>query len=71
MYREANPAEVKHEYGINSILTYPEGNGYVAIILAVAHNQFLKIVLEEHKKLGCIIYDVKGILNEMIIDGRL
>jgi len=37
----------------------------------VAHNQFLKIDLEEHKKLGCVIYDVKGILNQQIIDGRL
>jgi len=71
----ANPAEVKHEYGINILSNLPPSGGteggWASIILAVAHNQFLKIDLEEHKKLGCVIYDVKGILNQQIIDGRL
>ena len=71
----ANPEEVKHEYGINILSDLPplggtEG-GWASIILAVAHNEFLKIDLEEHKKPGCIIYDVKGILNPGLIDGRL
>lgn len=67
----ADPAEVKHEYGIKTITEYPQGNGYEAIILAVAHKEFLKINLQEHKDLGCIIYDVKGILDQAITDGRL
>lgn len=67
----AKPAEVKHEYGIKTITEYPEGNGYAAIILAVAHNEFININLEKHKDLGCIIYDVKGILNPDLICGRL
>ena len=71
----ANPAEVKHEYGINILSNLPPSGGteggWASIILAVAHNQFLKIDLEEHKKLGCVIYDVKGILNQQIIDGSL
>ena len=67
----ANPEEVKHEYGINSITEYPKDNGYRAIILAVAHKEFLTIDLNVHKKPGCIIYDVKGILNQQMIDGRL
>jgi UDP-N-acetyl-D-galactosamine dehydrogenase len=67
----ADPAEVKHEYGIKTITEYPEGNGYAAIILAVAHNEFMNINLQEHKTEGCIIYDVKGILNNASIDGRL
>ena len=70
-YREANPAEVMHEYGIKTITEYPEGNGYGAIILAVAHKEFMSIDLQEHKDAGCIIYDVKGILNQTITDGRL
>lgn len=70
-FRGADPNEVKHEYGINTITEYPEGNGYKAIILAVAHNEFLKIKLKEHKDLGCIIYDVKGILETTVVDGRL
>lgn len=45
--------------------------GYGAIILAVAHKEFLKINLQDHKDNGCIIYDVKGILNKAVTDGRL
>lgn len=67
----ADPAEVKHEYGISSISKYPEGNGYSAIILAVAHHEFKQINLQEHEKQGCVIYDVKGILAPELIDGRL
>jgi len=67
----ANPVEVKHEYNINTLTTYPEGNSYGAIILAVAHKEFLKINLQEHKDQGCIIYDVKAILEKDLTDGRL
>ena len=67
----ADPAEVKHEYGIKTINEYPEGNGYSAIILAVAHNEFMTINLKEHKKTGCIIYDVKGVLSQNDKDGSL
>ena len=64
--READPLEVKHEYNIKTIPYYPEGNGYAAIILAVAHNEFMHINLRLHKDLGCIIYDVKGIIDILI-----
>lgn len=67
----ANPEEVFHEYKIKTLTTYPERNGYSAIILAVSHNKFSEINLQEHKVKGTIIYDVKGILNKTIIDGRL
>ena len=67
----ANPAEVMHEYGIKTITEYPEGNGYKAIILAVAHNEFMSIDLQSHRDGGCIIYDVKGIVNLAVVDGRL
>lgn len=67
----ADPAEVKHEYQIDTLTTYPENNGYNAIILVVAHKEFLDINLQEHKKQGCIIYDVKKLLPDEIIDGRL
>ena len=67
----ADPAEVKHEYNIKTLSKYPDNNGYSAIILAVAHDKFMTINLQEHKDKGCIIYDVKGILNHSIVDGRL
>jgi UDP-N-acetyl-D-galactosamine dehydrogenase len=74
----ANPTEVKHEYEINTITKYPEGaalspveGGYSAIVLAVSHKEFLNIDLREHKAAGCIIYDVKGILDKDLFDARL
>lgn len=76
----ANPAEVKQEYGIKIITEYPEGAAlslsklggfYAAIILAVAHKKFMKIDLNEYKKSGTVIYDVKGILDSNLFDARL
>lgn len=67
----ADPEEVSHEYNINTLRGYPERNGYMAIILVVAHNEFKKINLQEYKENGCIIYDVKGLFSPDDIDGRL
>ena len=75
----ADPKEVEHEYGIKSLNEYPERNrflspvegGYSALILAVAHKGFMLINLQESKDKGCVIYDVKGIINLSIVDGRL
>lgn len=67
----ANPEEVQNEYRIKTITKYPEGNGYKAIILAVAHREFLSIDLQVHKNNGVVIYDVKGILDKKLTDGRL
>ena len=75
----ADPEEVKHEYGIKSMTKYPESNrflspvegGYNAIILAVAHKEFMQINLQEHKDQGCVIYDVKGILDKELFKARL
>lgn len=67
----ANPAEVAHEYGITNLTCCPEGNGYSAVILAVAHKEFMHIDLLSHKNSGAVIYDVKGILSKSLTDGRL
>ncbi|HXS35845.1 MAG TPA: nucleotide sugar dehydrogenase, partial [Flavipsychrobacter sp.] len=37
----ANPKEVAHEYGIDTIMTHPDGKEYDAVVLAVAHNEFI------------------------------
>jgi UDP-N-acetyl-D-galactosamine dehydrogenase len=68
----ADSKDVKNEYDINLIPNLPPlGGMWGAIILAVAHNEFMSINLQEHKGGCCIIYDVKGILNQSITDGRL
>ena len=44
---------------------------YDIIILAVAHKKFLKMNLVNFKTINGIIYDVKSVLDENIISGRL
>ena len=67
----ANPDRVKHEYGIDIASSLPAGQHYDAIVLAVAHNQFAELDLRSLLNPGGVIYDVKGILDRSIIDGRL
>src|SRR5690606_27500305 len=59
----ANPAEVKHEYGIESVIELPRKE-FDAVVFGVAHNEFLDIELDAIKKSNAIIYDVKGIVSD-------
>lgn len=66
----ANEAEVRHEYGIDSISNLDNITGkYDAVILTVAHKEFLKMDLNMFLKDAAVIYDVKGILENC--DSRL
>jgi UDP-N-acetyl-D-glucosamine/UDP-N-acetyl-D-galactosamine dehydrogenase len=67
----ASPEEAKHEYGIDILTEYPEGNGYGTVILAVAHYEFSNINIANHKENNSIIFDVKGVLPKHIISSRL
>ncbi|MEI6679437.1 MAG: nucleotide sugar dehydrogenase [Mariniphaga sp.] len=67
----ASPEEVKHEYGITIIKQLDESVNYGAVILAVAHNEFMKIDLQTFKSRGAILYDVKGILPRDLVHARL
>lgn len=58
----ANEKEVYQEYNINILKSFPNKK-YDAIILAVSHNEFLKIDLNKFKKENSIVYDVKGVLD--------
>lgn len=66
----ANPEEVKHEYGL-SILSELGDKKYQAIVVAVAHDEFLKIDLNKIKTDDAIVFDTKSFLDPSIIDGRL
>jgi UDP-N-acetyl-D-galactosamine dehydrogenase len=66
----ANAAAVKHEYGIEIVNDLPSDQ-FDAVILGVAHNQFLELNVKSLVKEGGVIYDVKGLLPRDIIDGRL
>lgn len=65
----ANPSEVMHEYNLNTTIDLPKQK-YHAIILTVAHNEFLDIDLKSMLLPNGILYDVKGILKEKV-HGRL
>lgn len=58
----ANPLEVKHEYGLVCHSELDTNNKYDAIVLGVAHKEFLNMDLEILKKNNSLVYDVKGII---------
>lgn len=66
----ADSEKVKHEYGITVENVLPDGK-YDLVILAVAHSQFKEINIKEHTSTNSVIYDVKGVLDQSEIDGRL
>lgn len=66
----ANPEEVKEEYNVD-ILTKLNGEKYNAIILTVAHKQFLDIDFKKWKNNGAVIFDTKAFLDRELVDGRL
>ena len=65
--------EAQHEYGITPIELPAEGH-YDAIILAVAHEQFISLGSEAIRKFGKpdnVLYDIKSILPRDSVDARL
>lgn len=66
----ANTERVEREYQVKVTNDKPIDK-FDAIILAVAHNEFLTMDLKALQKEKSVIYDVKGILPRDIIDGRL
>ena len=65
----ADSNEVKDEFGFD--LVEKPNRKYHAVILTVAHKEFLNQDLRPHLVEGGILYDVKGILDTKSIDARL
>ena len=65
----AKPAEVLHEYNLITTQTLPNFK-FDAIVLAVAHKQFLGLDFEALKNKNAVIYDVKSVLT-IDVDGKL
>lgn len=64
----ASPEEVMHEYGFSTINNIDNAmikkNGFDAIVLGVAHKEFLALDLNQFlQKENGVIYDVKGVLE--------
>ncbi len=67
----ADPAEVKHEYGVNSTRELPAGKHYDSVVLAVAHDEFNFEMIKKLCNDQCVIFDVKARLDKELVDGRL
>ncbi|HEX7382126.1 MAG TPA: nucleotide sugar dehydrogenase [Nevskiaceae bacterium] len=68
-----DPAAARAEYGIASVAEPAEGT-YDAIIVAVAHRQFVALGAKGVRAFGksrCVVFDVKGVLPRAAADGRL
>lgn len=64
---------VKTQYGIELTQKLPlhAKDRYQAIILAVAHQEFLTIDFDSLKTADTVIFDTKAVLDRNIVDGRL
>lgn len=69
----AHPEHVQHEFGINLLPFTPKEKSYDAVLLAVAHREFLKMdlrsLLRDESK--GIVYDIKAVVDRSKVDGRL
>lgn len=68
--------EAQHEYGISPIsdIANLESSSYDGIILAVAHNQFVEMGVEQIRALGKsnhVLYDLKYLFDSKLSDIRL
>ena len=66
----ANKEQVMKEYGVGIFNELPK-DSYDAVVLAVAHKEFLSLDIASLVRDKGVIYDVKGVLPRSIIDGRL
>lgn len=66
----ANPEEVKHEYGLDTTKELPQGK-FDAVVLAVAHKEFISLDIESLLCESYVSFDVKNLLSKDVVDGRL
>ncbi len=65
----ANPEEVRHEYNLETTVDLPNQK-FDAVVLTVAHKEYLDVNLKSLLETNGVLYDVKGILKEEV-HGRL
>ncbi|SDC78273.1 nucleotide sugar dehydrogenase [Pedobacter soli] len=66
----ANAEEVEAEYGFN-LNNINQSKNYDAVILAVAHQQFLEVDYAKFKNEGAVIFDTKSFIPRDLVDARL
>ena len=66
----ASSEEVMHEYGLETSRKLTDKK-YDAVVLTVAHKEFLSLNLQDFLTDNGVLYDVKGILKNEVVNGRL
>jgi UDP-N-acetyl-D-galactosamine dehydrogenase len=69
----ASAAEAEHEYGI-SLIAKPEAGRYDAVVVAVAHKEYVELGVNGIRRFGSpntVIFDIKHVLPKEASDGRL
>jgi len=67
----ADSAEVKDVFGVDLLEKKELKDHYHAIVLTVAHRDFLDFDIEKYKSESCVVFDVKSFLERELVDGRL
>ena len=65
----ANSAEVQHEYRLTNNNQPPTAT-FDAVVLGVAHKEFLDLDIDSLRNTNSVVYDVKGVLGDKA-DGKL
>lgn len=63
--------EVRKEYNMNCISKLQVTSQYDAIIITIAHNEFLNLDFSSIKREKSVVFDLKGCLNKSLVDARL
>ena len=70
----ADADEAKRQYGIELVSIVSAGDGYDALVVAVAHQEFRALgarKISSWGRPGAVLYDIKGIFARDEVDGRL
>lgn len=65
----ANKHEVKEEYQIDLLASIEKK--YDGILLAVSHDEYNLLNLENSKNANTVVFDIKGVLDKEMVDARL
>jgi len=66
----ADSEEVMHEYGVSILNELPETK-YDAVVIAVAHTEFLNLDIHQLKNDQAVVFDIKACLDRNLVDARL
>lgn len=67
----ANAEQAKHEFNVNILSKVSPLKDYAAIIVAVAHKEFLSFDFKKYKEKNTVIFDAKACLDKELADARL